>query len=160
MKITSELIIRKATIKDLESIGLLWQEFMDFHKERDSVFARSADGHEHFKEFIAGHLEKESSLVLIAEQDGAAIGYCLAMISKYPPVFDSRDYGFVSDLAVTRRCRRAGIGEKIYKAAEMWFSEQGIHRIELRVAVTNEVSTAFWRKMGFKPHVEVLFKRI
>lgn len=156
----SELVIRKATKRNLESIGILWQEFMDFHKERDPAFARSADGHEYFKEFIASHLEKESSLVLVAEQDGAVVGYCLAMLAKYPPVFASRDYGTVYDLAVTQRCRKAGIGEKMYQSAEKWFLEKGIHRIELRVVVSNEIATAFWRKMGFLPHVEVLFKKI
>lgn len=156
----SELVIRKATAKDLEPIGILWQEFMDFHKERDPVFARSADGHEHFKTFLAGHLEKENSLVLVAEQDGALVGYCLAMLANYPPVFESRDYGFVSDLAVTRDYRKAGIGEKMYKKAEEWFSKRGVHRVELRVVVSNEVATKFWRKMGFQPHVEVHVKKI
>lgn len=160
MKIISEPVIRKATKKDLESIGNLWKEFMDFHKERDPAFTRSADGHEHFKQFLAGHLEKESSLVLVAELDGALVGYCLAMLAKSPPVFENRDYGSVYDLAVTQRCRRAGIGEKMYKKAESWFSDQGVHRIELRVVVSNEVATAFWRKMGFKPHVENLYKKI
>jgi ribosomal protein S18 acetylase RimI-like enzyme len=160
MKIKSELVIRKATIKDLESIGILWMEFMDFHKKRDPIFTRSANGHEHFKEFIAGHLEKESSLVLVAEKDGALLGYCLAMLSKNPPVFENRDYGSVYDLAVTGKCRRAWIGEKMYKTAESWFSERGVHRIELRVAVLNETATAFWRKMGFQPHVETVFKNI
>ncbi len=156
----SELVIRKATTKDLETIGLLWQEFMDFHKERDPAFTRSADGHEHFKEFLSGHLEKESSLVLVAEQDGDVVGYCLAMLAKFPPVFENRDYGTIYDLAVTQRWRKAGIGEKMYKAAEKWFSEKGIHRIELRVVVSNEIAKAFWRKMGFKPHVENLYKKI
>lgn len=160
MKITSELVIRKANAKDVESIGTLWQEFMDFHRERDPAFARSADGHEHFKEFIASHFERESSLVLVAEQDGALVGYCLAVLSKSPPVFENRDYGTVFDLAVTQRCRRAGIGEKMYKKTETWFSELGVHRIELRVVVSNEIATAFWRKMGFQPHVENLFKKI
>jgi ribosomal protein S18 acetylase RimI-like enzyme len=160
MKTKSGLAIRRATAEDLESIGLLWQEFMDFHKARDPVFARSADGHEHFKEYIADHLEKESTLVLVAEQEGTLVGYCLAMLEKHPPVFESRDYGYVYDLAVTQKCRRAGIGEKMYKETEKWFSEKGIHRIELRVVVANEVAAAFWRKMGFKPHVENLFKKI
>lgn len=154
------MVIRKATSNDLESIGTLWQEFMDFHRERDPAFARSADGHEHFKEFIAGHLEKESSLVLVAEQNGALVGYCFAMLAKYPPVLETRDYGTVYDLAVTQRCRRAGIGEKMYKTAEKWFWEKGIHRIEIRVVVSNEIATTFWRKIGFQPHVEVLFKKI
>lgn len=156
----SELVIRKAITKDLESICFLWQEFMDFHKERDPAFTRSADGHEHFKEFIAGHLEKESSLVLVVEQDSVLVGYCLAILTKFPPVFENRDYGTVYDLAVTQKHRRVGIGEKMYKAAESWFSERGVHRIEIRVVVSNEVASAFWRKMGFSPHVETVFKKI
>ena len=38
--------IREATTADLDAIGVLWQEFMDFHRHRDPHFARSDDGHE------------------------------------------------------------------------------------------------------------------
>jgi GNAT superfamily N-acetyltransferase len=112
------------------------------------------------KEFIAGHITADTSCVLVAQQDGRLVGYCLAVLAQYPPVFQTRDYGTVFDLAVTRQCRRAGVGEKLYRAAEAWFADRGIHRIEIRVAVSNEVSTAFWKKMGFSPYVTTVFKNI
>jgi ribosomal protein S18 acetylase RimI-like enzyme len=152
--------IRRAGTADLNAIGTLWQEFMDFHKQRDPHFARSADGHERFKEFIAGHMTAQTSCVLVAEQDGNVVGYCFATLAKYPPVFENRDYGTVFDLAVTQRCRRAGIGEKLYHAAEGWCAQHGVHRIEIRVAVSNETSTSFWKKMGFRPYVTTVFKNI
>lgn len=100
--IKNEARIKKATQSDLTAIGILWQEFMDFHKQRDSHFARSSDGHERFKEFIASHMTADTSCVLVAEQKGDIVGYCLATLAKYPPVFESRDYGTVFDLAVTQ----------------------------------------------------------
>ena len=156
----NEESIRKAVVGDLNAIGVLWQEFMDFHKERDPHFARSADGHEGFKEFISAHMISETSCVLLAEQDGKALGYCLATLARYPPVFEKRDYGTVFDLAVTGHCRRKGIGKRLYHAAENWLTDHGIRRIEVRVAVSNEASTAFWRKMGFSPYVTTVFKNI
>jgi len=74
----------------------------------------------------------------------------LATLAKYLPVFETRDYGTVFDLAVTKRCRRTGIGERLYHAAETWFADHGVHRIEIRVAMSNESSTSFWQKMGLK----------
>lgn len=153
-------IIRKAVSADLPAIGDLWQEFMDFHKKRDAHFARTIDGHERFKEFISGHMAPETSCVLVAEQDGEAVGYCLATLAKHPPVFENQDYGTVFDLAVTKRCRRNGIGERLFHAAQAWFADHEIHRIEVRVVVANETSTAFWRKMGFNPYVTTVFKSI
>lgn len=95
----SDVTIRKAANADLDAIGRLWQEFMDFHRDRDPHFARSADGHERFKEFIAGHITSDTSCVLVADDGGEIVGYCLATLAKYPPVFEHRDYGAVFDLA-------------------------------------------------------------
>ncbi len=156
----TDIIIRKAVANDLEDIGELWQEFMDFHRERDLHFTRSSDGHERFKEFLSKHITSDNSRVLVAEKEGHVIGYCLATLAKYPPVFDKLDYGTIFDIAVTERYRRMKIGERMYQTVQSWFSEWGVHRIELRVVVTNEISTAFWRKMGYKPYIETVFKTI
>lgn len=159
-KMKTDVLIRKATSDDLEVIGRLWQEFMDFHRERDSHFARSADAHGRFKEFISGHINSDNSCVLVAEKEGSVVGYCLSTLAKYPPVFDKQDYGTIFDLAIAEPYHRMGIGERIYQTVQSWFSERGVRRIGLRVAVTNETSTAFWRKMGFKPYVETFFRSI
>jgi ribosomal protein S18 acetylase RimI-like enzyme len=159
-KMTNEVTIRPAFTGDLNAIGNLWKEFMDFHKSRDVHFSRSTDGHERFIEFISGHLSSDTSSVLIAERDGELVGYCLATLAKYPPVFEAQYYGAIFDLAVTERYRRNGIGEKLYEAVQGWLAEHEVHRIEVRVAISNEISKAFWKKMGFEPYVETAFKTI
>lgn len=156
----TDSIIRQAVAEDLGAIGVLWLEYMDFHRQRDAHFTRSVDGHERFKEFISRHMTSATSCMLVAEQDGRIVGYCLAALVEYPPIFEQRTYGTIFNLAVTEHCRRTGIGEKMYAAVQAWFAERGVHRTEVRVAVTNEVSTAFWRKMGFEPYVMIVFRNV
>ncbi len=155
-----KIIIRKAVCDDLKAIEELWKEFMDFHKAGDSYFTRSADGHERFKEFITRHMASEGSCVLVAEMDSKVVGYCLAMLAKRPPVFENLDYGAVFDVAVSGGYRRRGIGERLYLAAQKWFADHGIHRIEAGVALSNETSKAFWKKMGFSPYMMKVCKTI
>jgi len=156
----NKLTIRKAIADDLDAIGKLWQEFMDFHKELDPHFTRPTDGHVRYKEFISGHMTSDTSYVLVAEEDSKAVGYCLATLMKHPSLFEMRDYGIVLDLAVTEQYCRKGIAGKLYHEAEVWFADHGIHRIEVQVAVSNEASAAFWWKMDFNPYVTTEFKNI
>ena len=156
----NEITIRKAVGDDFDAIEELWKEFMDFHKAGDSHCTRSSDGLERFREFIAGHMTSDSVLLLVAEQNGDVVGYCIAKLAKYPPVYESRDYGAVSDLAVSAAHRRTGIGERLYLAAQAWFADRGIHRIEVGVALSNETSRAFWKKMGFSPYLTLAYRTI
>jgi hypothetical protein len=82
--------VRKATQEDTGAIAELWKELMDFHQERDPCFTRSVDGHERFAEFVSGRISSETSCVLVAEQQGEIVGYCLATISKFPPEMKSQ----------------------------------------------------------------------
>ena len=156
----NEITVRNAKASDLKVIGILWEEFMDFHRDRDPHFERAADGTEQFIEFIDGQINDNSSCVFVAENSKELIGYCLAKKMQGPKVFKDRDFGMIFDLAVTEKYRRIGIGEKLYKEAELWFKTQDIHRIEIRVVSTNEISIFFWNKMGYNPYVTTVFKNI
>lgn len=155
-----DIAIRNATPDDLDCIATLWQEFMDFHKTRDPHFARSSDGHKNFAKFIGEQIASDNSCVLVAESGSKVVAYCLATIASNPPVFEEKHYGAFFDLAVSEPFRRQGIGEGMFHRIHDWFKQKDIHRIEIRVALSNEVSTAFWRKMGFTPYLETVVKEI
>jgi len=150
----SEFVIRKAKQEDIESIKELWKEFVDFHKFRDPFFTRSPDGHDRFGEFVLGNIESDDWLVLVSEHAGELIGYSMAAIQKYPPVFIKSIYGFIQDIAVTGEYRKHGIGKMLFENMIEWFREKGLTRVEVQAASANEVSMAFWRKMGFQHYIE------
>ena len=154
------VIIRKALIEDIPSILELWKELMDFHKERDRIFSISSTGHKKFAEHIKSHITSGKSPVFVAEAGKELVGYCLAIVQKNPPVFETKEYGLVENIAVSGKYRRRGIGEKLLHETRNWFSAKGIRRIEAHVAITNNVSTGFWAKMGLKPYLKTFFMEI
>ena len=152
----SKIIIREARKGDLEQMVGLWAQLMDFHKGMD-IFFRVAEGAETiWCDYIKDNIAKEGSLVLVAEADNRIVGHCLAMIEEYPPVLTIKRYGWIGEMVVDKTCRRKGIGEKLFGGVRKWFAEKDIKRIEVRMSVFNELSTSFWRKMGFEPFLERL----
>jgi ribosomal protein S18 acetylase RimI-like enzyme len=106
------------------------------------------------------NISDENRYVLIAQKGDEVLGYCQAIIEKHSPVLETVEYGRISDLAIASSYRRMGIGERLFKEAEKWFSARGIKRIDVRIAVTNQISTRFWRKIGFSPYLETVFMEI
>ena len=152
-----KIIYREATKDDIPRMIELWKEFIDFHKVRDSLFSRSKEGPENFGKFVAENLRKDDAIVYVAEKKGEVIGHILATIQNYPPAFEMKRYGLVNDLAVTSAYRRFGIGQHLFALVKDWFFKKGIRRIEIEVAIANEVSTSFWRKMNFRPYKEISY---
>jgi ribosomal protein S18 acetylase RimI-like enzyme len=148
---------REATKQDIPKSIELWKEFIDFHKDRDPFFSRSKEGPENFEKYVLENLSKEESIVYIAKSNGEVVGYIFAMIQDYPPAFEVKKFGFICDLAVASGYRRTGIGMHLVNIAKDWFVKKGMNRAEIGVAVTNEISTSFWEKMGFKPYKETCY---
>jgi N-acetylglutamate synthase-like GNAT family acetyltransferase len=157
---TDTIVIRKAVVKDVPSVLELWKELMDFHKELDRFFSRSATGHKQFAEFVTGHIKNENSCVIVAEHNGNLVGFCLATISKYPPVLKLKEYGEILGMAVSGKCRQRGIGARLLKALRQWFLKRGIKRIEVRFATANKVAERFWTKMGFQTYLKTASLKI
>lgn len=157
---SGEVVIREAVEGDIPQLMELWKEFFDFHYERDPLFSRALDGHEKWAVFAAEKIEDEKSRLTVAEAGGRVVAYCLANEAEYPPVMENARYGYIMDLAVTADFRRQGLGGKLLEDMYGWFRGRGLERVEARVAICNEVSMPFWKKMGFKPYVEAVYKRL
>jgi len=153
---TDNSSIRPAKASDIPAIVDLWIELMDFHAERDPWFRRSADGHIGFAEHLANCIDDARYVLLVAELDGRIVGYSLAEITQRPAAFAEREHGFITDIAVTAKCRRLGIGTRLAEETIRSLRERGVNKIVLSYASANEVSRAFWRKMGFQPYMERL----
>jgi hypothetical protein len=53
---------------------------------------------------------------------------------------------------------RRAVSDDVPAITALWREMLDFHhdRLEVRVATTNELSTAFWRKLGFEPYMESL----
>ena len=152
--------IRKATEADVPHIVELWVEFVDFHARYDSAFQRAPDGQEHLATTVRERLVDADASVFVAEDGTGLVGYCMARVNKRGPEFGGWEFGDIHQLAVTEKRRRGGIGRLLFEAARTWFVERGVERMELRVLRTNPASTAFWRRLGFHPYMEALWREV
>lgn len=111
-------------------------------------------------DYISKQIESENATILVVKKTGSVIGYSLISIAKYPPVFQKDSYGLISDIVVSKKYRRLGIGLSLFKSVQSWFFDKGISRIELRVANVNSAACGFWETMGFKPYMTTMYKEM
>src|SRR5690606_13970324 len=90
---------------------------------------------------------------LIAERDGAAVGYVVFRVAAHPGhVFSHpRRWLEVDELGVAADAQRTGCGRALMQAVQRRADELGLDRIELSVRAFNAGAIAFYRAIGFEP---------
>lgn len=153
----SVLSIRPASSSDIPVITGLWKQLMEFHSERDQWFEICEEGCGGFAEHIDHCIDDDRAILLVAALSGEVVGYCLAEMVQRQPVFRERNFAVISDLVVDVGLRKGGMGTELTREMLRLLKEKGVGRIEVTVAVCNEVSAAFWQKMGFMPYMKKLY---
>lgn len=150
------ILIREAARRDVAAITALWKEMMDFHGAQDPRFRFSPDATREFERHLVATLKSRGARVFVAEGEGEVIGYILGEIHVRKPIYPVGKYGFISDICVTARWRRRGIGRALVERLIAWFLRNDVTAIELFVAEANPVSMAFWEAMGFSDYLRML----
>jgi ribosomal protein S18 acetylase RimI-like enzyme len=145
-----DLVIREAREDDAEAVGALWAELVAYHHALDAALPPAApEGPARYARAIQDHLRSPTTLVLVAEADGAVVGYALGVVADMiSSLFANESTGFFADLYVGPKFQRQGIGRELVSAMAEWFGAQGIAQYEWHVAAHNEPALAFWRAMG------------
>ena len=114
-----------------------------------------------FERTLRELLSRTDTLLLVAEADGAVIGYLLA--SVHPTLFANAPVAWVEEVMVDAGSRRAGVGSALMAAAERWAAESGAAYISLAsrraaefyLALGYEDSAVFFRKHAVAPKTGV-----
>ncbi len=153
--------IVKANEHHIKELGNLWTEFMHYSQDVDPVFTPQDEAIPIFiKEYLRQAMEAENSLVLVALDEGNAIGYSYSLINEKSNLDDREKYGCIHDLFITVLYRRKGIGAKMLGEILKWFHSRDIHRIELDVLTQNRAASSFWKKHGFKDFKRTLYHHL
>lgn len=105
-------------------------------------------------------VRQSGGVSVVAELDGHIAGYlCLAIESIGSFVReDRRRVGFVRELIVDEKHRRAGIGQKLLQEAEDYIVSMGIKRLMLGVLAGNEAAQRAYVKFGLRPYAIEMIK--
>ncbi len=151
---TETINIRRAAPADRAALGRLWQELMEFHyRLAPDIFGLAEDALSCWLEWIAQAMEDDNRIVLVAEAEGTLLGYIHGCLDERPPVYRDRRHGTICEICVGEDWRRRGVGGKLVAALFEWFGERGLPEVHIGAAACNPVANAFWRAMGFSPHM-------
>ena len=132
--------VRQATIFDVDLIAPLFDAYRQFYrKPADLALA---------KRFLAERFEGQESIIFVALEEGAALGFVQLF-----PSFSSGAAArilILNDLFVVPGARRAGVGKLLLRAAADYGKAVGAVRLTLSTEVTNESAQALYKAEGWK----------
>lgn len=83
----------------------------------------------------------------VAEQDGEVIGF--VGVHAFPAFHRDGLHGYITALVVDEKRRGSGAGRALMQAAEAWFAERGVKRVNLTTALHREDAHAFYERLGY-----------
>ncbi len=144
--------IRRAQQADLERLGQLAGELVRFHHRTDpSRFLLVDEVESGYARWFAREIGRAGAVILVAEQDGAIVGYGYATIEgrDWNALLD--DHGAIHDVMVDERARRSGVGRALMTALSTELEALGATRIVLSTMVQNEAAQRLFAACGFRP---------
>jgi len=152
--------IREAEDADRD---LFWKATLDTAwgdiPDDEKVHISRMEFDQYFKRAAQPYLEDgQNKLFIAADEKGHILGYTL--LGKSVPFYSPKPYGFVFDIFVTDDARRKGVARNLLEFAFGWFKTQGLEKVKLEVAESNERAKALYLKMGFRSERYVMGRRL
>ena len=139
--------IREMTLQDLPGIFALGERL--FPADKWPALYRTWDEYE-----LAVHFASDSETCLVAELDGAVVGFALGTLLEKR--MSSWTYGYLLWLGVDPDLARNGVAARLFGAMTDLFIKLGARMIMVDTDAENEPALAFFRNQGFgqeTPHV-------
>jgi GNAT superfamily N-acetyltransferase len=146
------IAIRPATESDAPSLGRLGALLLETHYRFDQnrFMAPHANTAEGYAWFLSSQLKDKDVVVLVAERDGAIIGYVYAGLEPRSWKELREASGFIHDVVVEESSRGLGVARQLLEAAIEWLRAQGVPRVMLWTAEHNAAAQRLFDRLGFR----------
>lgn len=156
--------IREATLKDLNILVELLQEFEKEHseivKEKNSrlndLFVEKSNASNIKKKYMEKSILSRKTIIHLVENGSTAIAYCFLEIKKDIPIYKNKEFGRIGQLYIKKGYRGMKISYMLYAEAKKWFRSKGIEFINIGVHPANERAHLIYKNWGFSDfHIEM-----
>jgi ribosomal protein S18 acetylase RimI-like enzyme len=144
--------IRRAVSADLEQAAVLGAQIVRIHHATNPRrFFMLEDPEKGYVWWLQKELERKEAVVLVAELEGAIVGYAYGAIEQRDFSILVDRHGAFHDLCVAESVRRSGIGQLLARAMIRELEQLDAPRILLRAMVQNEAAQRLAQSLGFVP---------
>lgn len=133
------MLIQQATLNELESVSELFDLYRVFYEQASDV--------ESAKDFIKERIINEESVIFVAFEDHAALGF-VQLYPSFSSVSMKRSW-VLNDLYVKKEARGKGVGETLIKTALHFAKGTGSKGVLLETGKENHNAQRLYEKIGF-----------
>ena len=137
---TREIEVRQATVTDLDLLVPLFDAYRRFYRQPSEP--------ERARCFLRERFEQDQSVIFLAFEDAAAIGF-----TQLYPSFSSCAMArifILNDLFVAPEARRRGAGSALLQAAAQYGRRAGALRLVLSTEIANTTAQSVYERLGWK----------
>jgi ribosomal protein S18 acetylase RimI-like enzyme len=145
------MTIRAATPSDADALGRMGAALARLHHELDPArFMLPDDVEGGYRWWLLRELENQKAVVVVAEQDGAVVGYGYGRLEgkDWNRLLDK--HGELVDLWVEPGARRSGVGARLVEGTVAELIARGAPRIVLATATPNLNAQRLFARLGFR----------
>ena len=152
--------VRRATIEDLDVVVELRLALLREYSEHPVYGRLRPDAARRARPIFAMQLDSENEVVLLAEENGEAVGLvrCIETISS--PLLEPDRYCYLSSVYVRPDQRRKGVLNALFERAVAWCRSRGISEMRLHNVGSRESTAAAWDALGFEVVEQVRVRRL
>jgi ribosomal protein S18 acetylase RimI-like enzyme len=135
----SAITTRLATQPDIAAVASLFDSYRQFYEQESDLQLAT--------EFIQQRIQRNESVVIVAEDDSHILGFC-QLYPSFCSVAAKPVYSLY-DLYVMPEARKSGIGKALLLAAELHAVQNGFARMDLTTAKTNFLAQSLYESLGW-----------
>jgi ribosomal protein S18 acetylase RimI-like enzyme len=143
--------VRASDRDELVRMRLRMQEHME--AANPGIWRITEEGRKQIGPDIEGVLSDGNGRILIAEKEGAVIGFAHERVVSRE-TYTPRTVGHIDTIYVEPAQRRRGIGSGLVRELCGYFRERGVDEVNLRYVLGNEEAEEFWRTLGLTPVIQ------
>jgi ribosomal protein S18 acetylase RimI-like enzyme len=136
---------------DIPRLGELYRQSDEFHFRNEPYVYRDSPEPGRSAEYLAGLVEQEDGLLLVAEDAGEVVGFAYGYEERKGqlPLHRPRVFFVLDNIAVDGRCRGRGYGSSLLRAVIDHAREKGYDDVMLNVYRFNADAIRLYEKLGF-----------
>lgn len=154
--------IREATIEDLKLVFPLKieskQDERKYNKELEPVKKVA----EHYENYLIRDIKGEWRTVMIAidKKTKKLVGLVIGKIFRSLKVTGYERRASISNLYVQPEYRKKGISKMLMNALLEWCKKKKVNALTLSVYPNKKIIENMYKKMGFKPHCKMMYRKL
>ena len=146
------ITIRPASPSDQEPLGRFGAALLHQHHDSDPRrFIHVDHPEDGYGRFLVSQASNPNSLVLVAEHEGAVVGYLFADVEPTNWMELRGPCGVIQDIYVDASARHLGAGRALMLAAIEWIRSKGRMQVVLMTKTRNEHAQHLFTALGFRP---------